>query len=272
MLQDTVNPPLARADRLLKCASVFSFAAIAVGQLIFILYIILFYVQSAFSGRFEAWNKVLPRGYVAGDTVGNTMTGSHIFLAVAIMLCGLIQLIPTIRQHAPRLHHWSGRFYVISCVLTSLVGLYMVWTYGRSNRLFQHLGISLDAVLIIVFAALTIKYAIARKFTIHRRWALRLFMAASAVWFFRIGLMFWIFIHKGPVGFDVKTFSGPFLSFLSFADYLIPLALLEIYFRAKDGSSVIFKLSAALLIVVASLAMCVGIFVASMGLWLPRMF
>ena len=30
-----------------------------------------------------------------------------------------------------------------------------------------------------------------RRITEHRRWALRLFMAASAVWFFRVGLMGW---------------------------------------------------------------------------------
>jgi hypothetical protein len=156
-------------------------------------------------------------------------------------------------------------------VVTSCVGLYMVWIRGSIGGLIQHLGISLDALLIILFSVLTLRYAIARKFRTHRRWALRLFMAASAVWFFRVGIMFWIFINQGPVGFDVQTFRGPFLSFLSFADYLIPLAFLEIYFRAKDSNSIIFKIIAASLITIATLGMCIGIFVATMGLWLPRM-
>ena len=86
----------------------------------------------------------------------------------------------------------------------------------------------------MVFATLALRYALARDFKTHRRWALRLFMVVNGVWFFRVGLMFWIAVNQGPVGFDPKTFRGPFLSFWAFADYLLPLAILELYLRTKD--------------------------------------
>lgn len=266
------SPNRKLAEKYLKGAAVFWFVTTFVGQLLFVAYLLLFYVRATFKGDFEAWNKVLPNGFVAGELLGNTATGIHIFVAVAIMVFGLTQLIPAIRAIAPRVHKWSGRIYLVSCVITSFVGLYMVWRHGGSpGKLTQNIGISLDAVLIILFSALTLKYALARQIATHRRWALRLFMVASAVWFFRVGLMFWIFINQGPVGIDMQTFTGPFLSFLSFADYLIPLALLEMYLRAKTSQNLSVIVFSATLIVVATLAMGIGIVVATMGLWLPHM-
>jgi hypothetical protein len=96
-------------------------------------------------------------------------------------------------------------------------------------------------------------------------------MVVNGVWFFRVGLMFWIAVNQGPVGFDPKTFTGPFLSFLSFADYLLPLAVLEIYLRTKDRAGVAGRFAMATVLFVLTLAMATGIVVATMGMWLPRM-
>ena len=51
---------------------------------------------------------------------------------------------------------------------------------------------------------------------------------ASGVWFFRVGLMLWVVVNQGPAGFDTETFRGPFLTFLSLAQSLLPLAILEL--------------------------------------------
>jgi hypothetical protein len=118
---------------------------------------------------------------------------------------------------------------------------------------------------------LALRYALARNFTAHRRWALRLFMVVSAVWFFRIGLMLWLVIFQAPVGFDPDTFIGPFASFMAFAQYLIPLAVLELYFGAQATANVKVKLAMATFLVCLTLAMAAGIFGAVMGLWLPSL-
>ena len=83
--------------------------------------------------------------------------------------------------------------------------------------------------------------------------------------------MFWLFINNGPVGFDPETFQGPFLTFLGFAQYLLPLAILELYLRTQNraGAPGRFAMTAGLLVV--TVAMGVGIFVATMGMWLPRL-
>lgn len=261
-----------RSKTALTVAARFWFATAVIGQWIFVAYIMGFYGAAALRGDFEAWNKVFPRGHIAGDTLGNFSIGLHLLLAVLITLGGQLQLVPQVRALAPALHRWNGRVFLVAVVSTSLVGLYLVWGRGGSSGdLMQHLGISLDAVMILLCASLAVRHAMAGNIATHRRWALRLFMVVNAVWFFRVGLMFWLLVNNGPVGFDAKSFTGPFLSFLSFADVLLPLAVLELYLRAQEGGSVIGRTVTAALVVTLTVAMAIGICVATIGMWLPHM-
>jgi uncharacterized membrane protein len=257
------------AEKALKAAAQLWFVAAVAGQWIFVTYVVIFYGGTALQGNFEAWNKVLPHGHTPGDTLGNTSVAVHLALAVIIMVGGPLQLIPGLRRRFSTLHRWSGRVYILTALVTSVAGLYMVWSRGRAD-IVQRLGISLDAVLIVAFALLALRYAMAGNITTHRRMALRLFMVVNAGWFFRIGLMQWLFLNRGPVGFDPRTFTGPFLSFLSFADYAVPLAMLELYLQAKDRGGASGRLAMAGALVVLTVAMTIGIFAATMVMWLPH--
>ncbi len=259
------------ADTALKLAAQFWFLVAVAGQWIFVLYVALVYGRSAMQGDFAAWNKVLPNGHVPGDTIGNVAIGVHLLLAVVIMAGGPLQLVPWIRRRFPVFHRWTGRVYIPAVVLTALAGLFMVW--GRpitSGLSIQAFGISLDAVLIVVFAALALRHALARNLKTHRQWALRLFMVVNGVWFFRVGLMFWIAVNGGPAGFDPKTFTGPFLDVWSFGDYLLPLAVLELYLRTKESAGTRARFAMAATLILLTLAMGAGIVVATVGMWLPR--
>ena len=48
------------------------------------------------------------------------------------------------------------------------------------------IGVSLNGVLIMIFAEIALRYARARKIAVHRRWALRTFMVVSGVRFLRV--------------------------------------------------------------------------------------
>lgn len=259
------------ADNALKLTARLWFVVAVAGQWIFLAYVIAFYGGSALQGNLKAWNEVLPHGHTPGDTFGNAAVATHLALAVVIMIGGPLQLISRVRSLAPRFHRVNGRLYMLAVTLTSVVGLYMVWSHAATYRVVQHVGVSIDAILIITFALLSVRYAMKRDISTHRRWALRLFMVVNAGWFFRIGLMQWVLYNRGPVGFDPDTFTGPFINFLSYADYLLPLAILEIYLRTRDHSSVGARLSLAGALVVLTVMTGVGIFAASMVMWLPRM-
>ena len=259
------------ANRSLRWAATAWFCIAVAGQMLFAAYVVGFYGRAAALGQPEAWNKVLTPGYVAGDTVGNLVLASHLLFAVAVTVGGLLQLVPRIRQHWPRFHRWNGRVFVVSALVAAAGGLVMVWTRPTGGDLSQHIGISGMAVLILLFCVLAWRDALARRFDAHRRWALRLFLVANGGWFFRVGLMLWLVVNGGPVGFDPKTFTGPVLTVLSFADYLLPLAVLEAYLRVQSGRSPRARVAMAVGLGGLSLAMAGGVAAAAMILWLPQL-
>ena len=256
----------------LQSAAGFWFLVAIIGQLLFAFYIAAFYGGAVVQGDLARWSKVLPHGgYIPGDSLGNLAVGVHLLFAVFIIVGGALQMLPQIRARLPVFHRWNGRTYVLLVSLTSFIGLYLLWFRGGVGSTIQHIGLSGDALLILLCAFLSVRHARARNVTAHRCWALRLFMVVSAVWFFRVGLMFWILINGGPAGFDPVSFSGPFLDFLAFGQYLLPLAGLELFLRAKAWRNAAGQMAVATLIGAIAIATGVGIFVAAMGLWLPHM-
>jgi uncharacterized membrane protein len=268
----TVSPqPKRWADRMLRYSSITWFSVAAIGQWIFVLYVAAQYVpELAQFGLPGMANTTLPEGYVAGDTMGNIAIASHVLVAIVIIGSGPLQLTPQIRNRFPKFHRYVGRVYITLASITSIAGLYLVWTRGVPGGLAGHLAISLDAVLILAFGALAVNFAIKRQFDKHRKWAMRLFMVVSAVWFFRIGLMFW-FMATGGIGIDPETFEGPFLVFMYFGQMAIPLLMLEAYFRAQRSKSTALKSSVAVALVLATGVTLMGTFAATMGMWFPRL-
>ena len=271
LLTEAVKP--AYETRVLTIAATIWLVVATVGQWLFGAYILLFYGKSTLTGDFERWNKVLPRGYVEGDWKGNMLLGIHVLLATILVIGGPLQLIPKIRQRVPRFHRWLGRVYVTTAIVVSTAGLVMIWTRGTVGDATQHVSNSIQAIYIIAFALLAINYARTRQFARHKVWALRLFMVVNGVWFFRVGLMFWLLINGRPVGFDPTTFTGPFLTALSIFTYAIPLSLivLEMYLYAQRRQNKAFSLFTAGVIFLFILIMGIGIVGATLGMWLPNL-
>jgi hypothetical protein len=254
----------------LKASVAFWYLATVIGQVIFVAYVLAVYGGAVVAGDLAGWNKVMPHGYVPGDSAGNVAIGVHLLMAAVIMLGGALQLLPALRARAPRFHRWNGRIYLAGAAFASVSGLYMIWFRGTVGDVSQHIGTSVNALLILAFAAMALKRALGRDFAAHRRWALRLFLSVSGVWFFRVGLMFWIAVNGGPAGFDPKTFTGPFLTFLAFGQYLVPLGVLQLYLACRERGTGV-RLGMAVLLFILTLGICAGVAVATMGMWLPRM-
>jgi uncharacterized membrane protein len=258
------------AEKSLQHAATFWFLVTVIGQMLFVVYILGFYGSPTLHGNFEAWsrNKALPHGYVPGDTIGNLQFAAHVLLAAVMCLGGVLQLVPKLRARVPAIHRWNGRVFVSIAVLLALGGLYMVWISGRMNHVFGGIAISLNAILILVFAALALRYARAREFNSHRRWALRLFIVANGVWFMRIGYMAWVIVNQGPRGIAVGQ-TGLFDLFWSLGCFLLPLAILEVYLRAKERGARNQRFIAAVGLFVATVLMATGIGGAYMFMWHP---
>jgi tetratricopeptide (TPR) repeat protein len=256
------------ADTVLKAAARFWFAVAVVGQLVFAFAVASFYGLTALRGDYHGWK--ISNGFIPGVTKGNLAVAMHLISAVIVMLAGALQLVPQVRNHFPAVHRWNGRIYMLTAVTLSLAGLYMQWIRGSIGDLPQHIGSAVNALLIWSCAAMALRHALARDFKTHRRWALRLFMVVSASWFYRLAFFLTLLIFKGPIGFNPVTFTGPFPTFMSFAQYLFPLAVLEIYLRAQDRQGTLGRMAAAGMLFVLTLAMGAGIFAVTMAIWVPQ--
>jgi len=256
------------ADTALKAAARFWFGVTVVGQLVFAFTVASFYALTALRGDYHKWN--FTNGYVPGLSMGNTAVVMHLASAVIIMLAGAVQLVPQVRNRFPVFHRWNGRIYMLTAVALSVAGLYMTWIRGSVGDLSVHLGSTLNAVLIWLCGAMALRYALARDFKTHRRWALRFFLVVSASWFFRIGFFLSFLVFKGPFGFDPTTFRGPFLTFMTFAQYLIPLAVLEIYLRAQDRPGALRRTATAGMLFVLTFVMGAGLFAVATAAWVPQ--
>jgi hypothetical protein len=262
----------ALATRMLRWAGTGWVAVALAGQLLFAIYVVDFYGSAAVTGQWQRWNTVLVAGYIPGDALGNSVLAIHLLCAAVVMLSGTVQLLPFVRRRWPRLHRLNGRLFLGVAVLAAIGGTYMIWTrHVAGDTLAGRLSMTLDALLIVGFAERALRHARARRFDAHRRWALRLYLAVSGVWFFRVGLMLWLIVNQGPVGFDPKTFTGPFLTFLGFAEYLLPLAVLQLYFMAERRGSALHRVAMAATLAGLTLAMAIGIAGAFTLMWLPNL-
>jgi uncharacterized membrane protein len=259
------------ADSTLKAAAAFWFIVVVLGELIFATTVASFYGLTAARGNWQQWNKSMTHGYTPGRPLANLVVAIHLASAVIILLSGAFQLIPLIRRRAPLFHRWNGRVYMVTAFTVSLAGLYMLWFRGTVGDLSQHLGQSLDAVLIMLCSVFALRYALLRDFKAHRRWALRLFMVVSASLFIRAGIFLSFAINHGPFGFNAATFSGPFLTFMSFGQYLVPLAVLEIYLRTQESAGAFGRFAMAAGLFVLTIGLGAGIVVVTTAAFLPNL-
>lgn len=264
--------PDALSRRALNLAAGLWFVITLAGQWLFTAYSIIYYGGLLWTeGAAGLVQTGLPRAYTPGDTWGNGAIAVHLLLVVFILGTGPLQLVPALRQRFPRFHRWNGRGFVAAAVVSALTGLYLIWIRGYSaGDRPQHFGLSLNGALILVCSFLTVRHALGRRIDLHQRWALRLYLVASGVWFARVGLWLWVLL-SGGAGIDFTSFTGPFLTALSFGQTLLPLALLELYLHTKDRAQGWARPAMVALLLLLSVGTAIGLHQVYCRVWLPRM-
>lgn len=258
----TLTPSAPRrgvSTTLLNGAAGFWWLTAILGQWAFLYYILSFYGASSLSGDFEVWNRLKALGrtpYVAGDTAGNLAFLGHALAAGIIAFGGALQLVPGIRARFPAFHRWNGRLFLLTVTGLSLSGFFLVWVRGTSPDSLNALSTTVNGVLILIFAGLALRAAMARDIAVHRRWAMRLYLVSNAQWFLRVGVFAYFVVNMG-LGVKVKS-GDPFLSFWVPGCYLVPLAVLEVYLRAKDRAGPMGRTAVAAGLIVLTLLMAAG--------------
>ena len=259
------------ADRSLQIITKIIFSIAVLGQWLFVFYIVVFYGGVALSGDIEKINDTVYHGIISGDTMGNAAFAIHVFLAAIITFGGPIQFMKPIRTNFPTFHRWNGRIYFVTAILISLAGLYMIFSRGPAGSIAIGIGNTINATLIITFAFVAWRYAMKRKFDLHKKWAIRTFIVVSGVWFFRIGYGLWILITGFTAPGVTNNLDGPFDIFLGFAHTILPLMILELYFYVIASKSTIFKRWMSAFLILLTILLSGGIVMAFMIFWAPQL-
>ncbi len=262
--------PGVSADAILRASGVLWFIPAAIGQWIFAYYVAVQYGASAFAGDWASWNEIMVNGIIPGDMLGNIALVAHIAIAFWITVGGTLQLMPFVRNNARRFHRWNGRFYILIAFVTAAAGIYMTWARDQLGGVVSAIGITIDGALIMTFAVLAWRAAMARRFDAHQRWAMRLFLVVSGVWFMRVMYGFLILAAQGRPPGTTDEMNGPTDLAVGFGSYLIPLAVLELYFWAKR-SGAFAKVATAGVVTLTACVTAVGVVGATMVMWLPRL-
>lgn len=252
------------ADAVLRCAAGCWFAVALLGQWLFMYYIAALYGPASVTGHFERWRikATLIKGYVRGDTVGNLSFAAHVLLAAVVAFGGLLQLIPQLRGRAIAVHRWNGRIFLTAAALASAIGLYMVWVRDATLTEVNTIAVTGNAILNLAFVAIAWRAVRLGDLAGHRRWALRAFMAINGVFFIRIGVAAWFAVFGAWTG---RSMGPVVFACFEFGSYLVPLAVLELYLRARSNPSARARFATAAVLVAVTAYSLAGTLAATIS-------
>ena len=102
------------------------------------------------------------------------------------LLLGPFQFLPAWRRRWPKAHRWTGRAYLVSCLVGGVSGL--VLAAGASTGPIAQTGFAVVCVLWIYGTGQAWRAALSRSWAEHRRWMIRSFALTFAAVTLRVDL------------------------------------------------------------------------------------
>lgn len=240
-----------------------------IGQWMFAFYIISLYLLPSIFGNAELTNTLSPGQAIKSEQAINPVFYIHVLPAALMALSGLFQLFPKIRNNYPKLHRYNGRLFFILGLSGAFTGIYLTWGAGFRLSDIGSIGITLNGILIPIAIFFAWRSAINKQFLIHQRFAVHSFLLVNGVWSFRLYLMGWYIINQGSNG-NTDTLDGYADIAISFACYLLPMAIAECIFWAKRNRSKSIKWFVSGIAALGTLITLIGVIAATMFMWTPR--
>jgi len=243
---------------------------VLIGQWMFAIYIFAQFTLPLASGTIdESQFRHMIKGYVNGETFNNTLLLIHVIPVMFVCFSAVLQLIPFIRNRFPVFHRINGRLFLIIGLIGALGGLYLTWVTGSRLSNLGALGVTINGLLIPIAVYLAWHFALNKKFSLHRRFAVHAFILINGVWSFRLYLMGWYLINQGPLG-NSSTIDGPADIVLSLASFLLPMAIAELVFLSEKSAQPKSQWIAAVAATIGMLVTLIGVVAATMMMWGPR--
>lgn len=201
--------PGATGERLIHGMGRVIQATAVAGLLAFGAYIVL-RAAGATHRNFDQW-----RALVAGlamptaqDWIANLGIGLHFVMGTVLVMAWPILLSARIRARHRAVHRWTGRIYVTAGVLAGAGGMSFILTHGAYTPA-ASVAFAIWGAVMMLSAVMAYVHARAKRFDLHRAWAIRLFAMVLGSWVFDLEIRAWKDL-TGGLGTGAGNTSGPF--------------------------------------------------------------
>jgi uncharacterized membrane protein len=146
----------------------------------------------------------------------------HIAASSIALTVGAFQFLKPLRIRHPQVHRWTGRVYVVGCVVGGLAGG-AIALYSASG-LVAGWGFFVLALLWVPFTLLALAAAMRRDFAAHQRWMVRSF----ALTFGAVTLRLYLPFGAMTVGFETAY------PIIAWAAWVPNLIIAEMWLRGRS--------------------------------------
>lgn len=224
--------PAPLEQRLFRWAGRFMHFVALAGLLTFGAYIVLRATGATFE-NFGQWRELvgdLPMPD-ASVWIANLGIGMHFAMGTILVLAWPILLSSRTRARHRAVHRWTGRVYVTAGLLAGIGGMSFILTHGAYTRAASFAFGSWGAMMMLS-AVMAYVHARAKRFDLHRAWAIRLFAMVLGSWLFDIEFRAWKDL-TGGAGIGAGTSSGPFDYAILYLFFVPNLLVAEFFIRNK---------------------------------------
>jgi len=218
-------------DRLFRwIGRLFHFAAL-LGLGIFGTYILLRGTGATFK-NFDQWHDLvagLPM-QTSADWIASIGIGMHYFMGAVLVLAWPILLSSRIRVRHRTAHRWTGRVYVTAGFLAGVGGLSFM--LAHHNRGATYIAFSIWGTRWMLSSVMAYVHARAKRFDLHRAWAIRLFAMVLGSWVFDLEYRAWRDL-TGGIGIGEDEVLGLFDHALLYLFFIPNLLVAEYFIRNK---------------------------------------
>ncbi len=181
-------------------------------------------------GQWDALVSGLPMRTIA-DWIANLGIGMHYVMGTVLVLAWPILLSSRIRARHRIVHRWTGRIYVTAGLLAGIGGMSFILTHGATFTE-SSIAFGIWGALMMLCSVMAYVHARARRFDLHRAWAIRLFALVLGSWIFDVEYRAWEEL-AGGIGIGETGTIGVFDYVMFYAFFVPNLLVAEFFIRNK---------------------------------------
>jgi len=181
--------------------------------------------------NFEQWRALLGAAPIpdAATWIASLGIGLHFVMGTILVLAWPILFSARIRSRHRAVHRWTGRVYVGAALLAGAGGLSFILGHG-AYRPAASIAFAIWGLAMMLCAAKAYLHARARRFDLHRAWAIRLFALVLGAWLFDLEIRAWKDL-AGGVGFGKGGATGPLDYAILYLFFVPNLLVAEFFIR-----------------------------------------